>query len=237
MTSASEKNWQEEFGIATRKPPSFFSGKGEIGPTTPQGHLLRRAFDVLKVDGVLCVDHSPLAYFKLVKRISRQAAFDLHRRFWNHSGASLLVLVTDDRVHVYSGMIRPNQVEDTQTDLPSLVTSIDRVAGSLKEFIIAVESGEFFHRYHPSFDPAQRVDRVLLDNLQNTRAKLGNVTRGSIPTEVLDALLCRLVFTCYLFDRNVIDEGYLNDLGIQGADRSTEFAWFFVAHKRKGRSL
>ena len=34
------------------------------------------------------------------------------------------------------------------------------------------------------------------------------------PYELLDALLCRLVFTCYLFDRDVIGQKYLFDLEI-----------------------
>jgi predicted GH43/DUF377 family glycosyl hydrolase len=32
---------------------------------------------------------------------------------------------------------------------------------------------------------------------------------------VLDALLCRLVFTCYLFDREVIGSAYLKDIGLK----------------------
>ncbi len=35
---------------------------------------------------------------------------------------------------------------------------------------------------------------------------------------VLDALLCRLVFTCYLFDRRVIDRDYLTDIDIRDAE-------------------
>ena len=126
------------------------------------------------------------------------------------------MLVSDDRVHIYSGMKRPSPVDDTQAELPSFVTQIDRLADSLKEFVVAVESGEFFHRYRLSFDPAQRVDRDLLDNLQNTRTQLVGATQKRIPKDVLNALLCRLVFTCYLFDCKVIGESYLDDLGIRG---------------------
>ncbi|MDZ4817588.1 MAG: N-6 DNA methylase [Planctomycetota bacterium] len=213
--AATPTNWTEEFGLDARQPPNLFTSKSQISPSTPQAHLLRRAFDVLKVDGILCVDHSPLAYFKLVKRVTPAAVYEMHRQFWNHSGASLLVLVTDDRVQVYSGMTRPTPVGDMPAELPSLVKSIERVADALKEFVIAVESGEFFHKYQRSFDPAQRVDRDLLDNLQNTRTKLDGATQKRIPTDVLDALLCRLVFTCYLFDRKVIGESYLQELGIR----------------------
>lgn len=124
--------------------------------------------------------------------------------------------MTEDHVHIYSGMTRPVPATVSTNELPSLVDSLDRVPDGLREFIVAVESGEFFQRHQPSFDPKQRVDRHLLDNLQATREKLDAATRKKIPSPVLDALLCRLVFTCYLFDREVIGEKYLADLGIRG---------------------
>lgn len=217
MPATPATDWRTEFGLDGRNPPNLFTSKTEITPATPQAHLLRRAFDVLKVDGILCVDHSPLAYFKLVRWITPEATAELHRQFWNHGGASLLVLVTEDRVHVYSGMTRPEPAADDATAPPSLVDSLARVADGLKEFVVAVESGEFFHRHKRSFDPKQRVDRHLLDNLQLTRDRLEAATRKRIPAPVLNALLCRLVFTSYLFDREVIGERYLSDLGVNGA--------------------
>src|SRR5690606_32327866 len=50
------------------------------------------------------------------------------------------------------------------------------------------------------------------------RQALGRVKATRIEPQVLDALLFRLVFTCYLFDRQIIDREYLKSLGIHGAD-------------------
>lgn len=216
MSADAAKGWQNDFGLNERVPPGFFPNRQSIDANAPQAHLLRRAFDVLRIDGVLCVDHSPLAYFKVVKKITPELVFELQMQFWNHSGATLLVLVDDARVHIYSGMMRPAHPVDG-AELPSLVTKLDRVGDSLRGFIVAVESGEFFRRHQRSFDPSQRVDRDLLDNLQHTRAKLGEATRREGRRDTLDALLCRLVFTSYLFDRKVIGESYLRDLGISRA--------------------
>lgn len=217
MPTAAETDWRTEFGVEDRRPPNLFVSKDEITSAIPQAHLLRRAFDTLKIDGVLCADHSPLAYFKIAKRISSDAVANLHRRFWNHGGAALLVLVTDRNVQIYSGMARPAPPVGNQGDLPSLVTTLERVAPSLRTFIVSIESGEFFHAHQRSFDPEQRVDRALLENLWDTREKLDDATHPRVAAEVLDGLLCRLVFICYLFDRGVIGESYLTDLGIQGA--------------------
>ena len=217
MPTAAETDWRTEFGVEDRRPPNLFVGKDEITSAIPQAHLLRRAFDTLKIDGILCADHSPLAYFKITKRISPDAVADLHRRFWNHGGAALLVLVTDRNVQIYSGMALPTPPGDDRGAPPSLVTTLERVVPSLRAFVVAIESGEFFHAHQRSFDPEQRVDRALLENLWDTREKLDNTTHPRVPAQILDGLLCRLVFTCYLFDRGVIGESYLTDLGIQGA--------------------
>lgn len=216
MSTAPERDWLEDFGIQRRKPPNFFASKDELNASTKQAHLLRRAFDVLGVDGILCSDHSPLAYFKRVKRLTPDAVRELHRQFWNHGGAPVLVLVSDDRVDVYSGMTRP--APDTgDTKVSGLVETLSRLAPAVREFVTAIESGDFFRRNQRSFNPAHRVDRDLMENLKATRDQLHAANPPDTAAHALDALLCRLVFTCYLFDRQVIGGSYLSDLHISGA--------------------
>ncbi len=217
MTTAPPKDWKKDFGIDGRQPPGLFTSKDELKPATPQAHLLRRAFELLELDGVLCADHSPIVYFKLIKQITAEAVYKLHKKFWNHGGAPVLVLITNDKVHVYSGMSRPVPGASLADPMPSLITTLDRVATGLREFLTSVESGEFFRNNPRSFNPEHRVDRALLENLSDTREALVSATRRKIPTDVLDALLCRLVFTCYLFDREVIGPTYLSGIGAKGA--------------------
>ncbi|MFT3881095.1 MAG: N-6 DNA methylase [Gemmatales bacterium] len=217
MTATAQKNWRNEFGVAESRPPRFFSGNQDLDSTTPQGHLIRRAFDILALDGVLCADHSPLVYFKQMSAITADEVFRLHKLFWNHGGVPVLVLITADRVHVYSGMSRPVPRTGSVDQMPSLVTTLERVATGLREFLTSVETGEFFRNNPKSFNPDHRVDRALLENLSYTREELVSSTRRKIPSDVLDAVLCRLVFTCYLFDREVIGHTYLSGLGAKGA--------------------
>jgi hypothetical protein len=149
MTTAPESDWQQEFGVNDRMPPSFFSSKDDLDRTVPQAHVLRRAFDLLDLDGVLCTDNSPLIYFKPVAHVTPVEVAGLNQRFWNHGGAPVLVLIAPDQIHVYSGLCLPVSDPQAQDRLPSLVTVIDRVATALREFLISVESGEFFHQKIP----------------------------------------------------------------------------------------
>ena len=226
MTAASGTDWRNEFGISNRTPPRFFARKEDIdaaGPAAPQPHALRRAFELLKLDGVLCQEStptisSPIIYFRKVERIDPAAVADLHRLFWNQGVAPLLVLIAPDQVHVYSGLTPPGAAEEAGTPAHGFVERLSRVGDELRAFIVAVESGEYFHAHRRSFDPRQRVDRALLRNLQAAREELDKVPAARLSPQTLDALLCRLVFSCYLFDRKVIDKGYLESLGIRDAE-------------------
>ncbi|MGC8639747.1 MAG: HsdM family class I SAM-dependent methyltransferase [Isosphaeraceae bacterium] len=217
MSTSPGSDWQQEFGINGRMPPSFYSSKDDLDRTVAQAHVLRRAFDLLDLDGVLCSDNSPLIYFKQVPRIDPPEVAGLNKRFWNHGGAPVLVLIAPDQIHVHSGLCLPPTDSLEQGRLPSLVAVIDRVATAVREFLISVESGEFFRQNIQYFNPDHRVDRDLLDNLKDTREKLDDATAERLSPRILDALLCRLVFTCYLFDRGVIQPGYLSALGLDGA--------------------
>lgn len=220
MSITTGKDWRDDFGIGQAGPNAFYASKTDLtasGTNSSQGHVLRRAFDLLKLDGILCTANTPLVYFKLVKRIEAAEVNRLHRKFWNHGGAPVLVLVAPDQVHVYSGLVRPISDAEPSDDVPGLVETLNRASSAIKEFLPSVESGEFFRRHEKSFNPAHRVDRDLLDNLQATREKVVAASAGSLDPRVLDALLCRLVFACYLFDRGVVGETYLRPLGLRHA--------------------
>ena len=48
MTASPILDWRSDFGIQDRMPPNLFTRKEQLTRTTPQAHLIRRAFDVLE---------------------------------------------------------------------------------------------------------------------------------------------------------------------------------------------
>lgn len=215
-------DWKRDFGVDREARGRFFPDAEAIDAATDvsQRHALRRAFEQLDLDGILCDDRSPAVYFKVVDHLKPDLVADLHKRFWNHGIAPILVLIAPDEIQVYSGFQRPQSPDTGLTHSSGLVSTLKRVADDLQTFLISVTSGEFFRRHAPSFDPKQRVDRDLLRKLKAARLELGKVSGETekLTADALDALLCRLIFTCYLFDRSVIDASYLTDLRIEGCE-------------------
>ncbi len=222
MTGAeSGTDWKAEMGLQGRKPPRFFASPNDInaGGGVPQAHALRRAFDDLGLDGIFCLDNTPLLYFKEVPRIDPAEVWELHRTFWNQGLAPILVLIAPRDVHIYSGLAKPPGVGEDVESGNRFVDKLDRIkqAAEIRQIVISVESGEFFRLHAKSFDRERRVDRELLKNLEAARERLDEVSEGDETTNVLDALLCRVVFTSYLFDREVIEPAYLEEAGIADA--------------------
>lgn len=218
-TRASTAAWREELSLTGRNPPLFFpdlTSVEESESATTQAHHLRRAFEVLELDGILCQDNAPVAYFREVQQLTPELVSELHRRFWNLGVSPLLILIDPKEVHVYSGLASPRPDRGSAVEDERLVDRLDRAAQALeiRQLTLAIESGEIFHREEQAFDRNRRVDRHLLRNLSGTRDAMAEIGPAQMEPRSLDNFLCRVVFTSYLFDREIIDQMYLQDAGL-----------------------
>jgi len=221
MTIITQKDWKKDFGLDDRKPPHFLSSVDQldgVAGKVAHANTLRRAFEQLDIHGVLCQERNPVIYFRLVRKIDPNDIINLHRSFWNQGIAPILVIIEQDEIHVYSGLIPPEDTLTKTGQAPGFVEKLNRVQDQLRSFLLSVESGEYFRNHRRFFDPRKRVDRDLLRDLRATRQELGRVQTAPLELHTLDALLCRLVFTCYLFDRGIIDGNYLKALRIYDAE-------------------
>ena len=119
--------------------------------------------------------------------------------------ASLLVVVSGQTVRLFSLSRFPGEDDFERC----LVDELDAVtdALTLRNLAYATESGRFWEQeeYREYFDPRERVDRVLLDNLSESHRLLCD---GGLPTEAAQALLVQTTFVAYLEDRGIIGAEY-----------------------------
>ena len=195
--------WKASLGLSTRQPPELYESSEQIG-NTPHAGALRTAFDDLGLSAVFCVEHVPTVAI-LVGEYDREAAASLHAALWNQGLASLLVVVSGETVRLFSlsRFPRDGDFERCLVDELNAVTE----ALTLQNLAYATESGRFWEQeeYREYFDPRERVDRVLLDNLTESHRLL--CARG-LPTEAAQALLVQATFIAYLEDRGIIGTDY-----------------------------
>jgi len=167
----------------------------------------------MHLNGILCIEGRPTVYFKEVERLDSRTQRERYQKFWNQGLATLLVISSPKEVQVYSSLAEPAREDaDIKTE-HRLVETLESTATMLN-FVRRVQSGQVYRDHPESFDPDKAVDKFLLKNLGKARNQLHE--RNALDYKVVHALLGRVIFTCYLVEREIIDETHFNEAGAKG---------------------
>ena len=171
-------------------------------------HALLRAWEDLELDAIVTLDGIPTVYLRDEKKVmAAGAAAEVHRQFWNQGIATVLVLRDPEKLRVFSSMVtpvNPADANDAEVDRRVVETVNLAVQASWQQrFYLQLGTGQYYAAERAAmFDPTQAVDAYLLENLNGVRDELE--TLGLAPS-VAHAFLGRVLFTCYLCDRGIIE--------------------------------
>jgi len=197
------------------KPPQgfrYYRLKREIvrdSTLLPYQHLLLRAWKEMNLSAVLTLNGIPTVYVRDEKRpLDPAQAAEVHRQFWNQGVATVLLLRDPEKVCVFSSMTKPVEpstankadIDDRLVETINLATQ----ATWAERFYLRLATGQYYSDNEAKFDPQEGVDAYLIDNLGAVRDELTEGKAGLDPS-VAHAFLGRVLFTCYLCDRGIID--------------------------------
>ena len=171
--------------------------------------VIERAWDEMKLDGVLFIDNRPTLYLKEHDRpFSTKERVYLQKLFWNQGVANILVLGDPKTVYIYSGFGIPHHEESDKSIEKGLIKKIALLeyVQDIQAMYYCLATGRYYEVHKSCFDPEQSADRWLLDNLRSLREAL---TKGKDGLSIKDAhaFIGRVLFLCYLLDRKIISVG------------------------------
>jgi len=198
------------------KPPQgfrYYRSKREVvqdSTLLPYQHLLRRAWEDMSLSGVFTLKGIPTVYVRDENRpLDPAQAAEVHRRFWNQGVATVLLLRDPEKVCVFSSMTKPVEPStankaDIDDRLVEKINSATQATWA-ERFYLRLATGQYYSGDNEAkFDPQEGVDAYLIDNLGAVRDELTEGKAGLDPS-VAHAFLGRVLFTCYLCDRGIID--------------------------------
>lgn len=186
------------------------------------GHTLRRLFDDIELDAVLCVEARPTVCIKDARDLADDAVEALRRKLWNLGATTLLVAERETEVQLFSTFTKPARPDEKGVTAPILTDeTISCLEGAelalrLQQLVRRVETGAIYRDHPAQFNATHSIDEVLLEALGATRDLI-------CPTPSVDgyrrahALIGRFLFSCYLIDRGIIGESYLTRNHLPGA--------------------
>ena len=222
----------KDFNLKGVCAPEFFRSAEDIEKYAgrhPYSHLMRRAWETMHLNGILCVDGRPTVYFKEVQQLDSRTQRERYQKFWNQGLATLLVVKSPKEVQVFSSLAEPAKEDSVIEDEHRLVEILDSTAKVL--FVRRVQTGQIYRDNPDSFQPDKAVDRFLLRNLKKARDQLHE--HNELNYEIVHALLGRIIFTCYLIEREIIDDRQFNKAGAKGIKNLRELLTEYKGDKAK----
>ncbi len=179
------------------------------------GKALKRKFGLRDLTtGILSaypsadIAESPLAVVVQFSEMVRDEVLrETQRLSWNFSRAAILITLEPTRIQSWTCALAPTLTRKldqlrvmppiTSTDGESQVSVLQTEAAQALHWVNLV-SGAFLQRHESKFKKNERADALLVANLRAVRKKL---LGQNLPREVCHALLARLIFTQFLFQR------------------------------------
>lgn len=206
----------KDFGLEVRSKREFLrsiDGLDEFERPLPRTHAIRQAWHHLDLNGVLCANAQPIAYFKEVEEpLGDEDLRNLHRRFWNHGACPVLVVASARNVEVFSARALPARPDQDPRSQDRLVDIFDRTGEQLRNLTARIETGRILEDTE-SFRPDRAIDEYLLRNLRDTREKLRGASPPLDDLPTIHALLGRTLFACYLAQRKIINGPFFDAVG------------------------
>ncbi len=206
----------EIFGLKSIPEKDYFSSIADVDKYAIDGqaHYMRRAFQSMALDGIFCIEGKPTVYLKNFHSfLNRSQINELHKKFWNQSTATILILQDPRMLYIFSGMVKPDaDIENPIEEHEALIKPLNRVADTLEHYKLfeRIATGEYYRSHPKKFHSKGTVDHYLIHQLTDLSDHLAHKDTVEYRRKI-NSFVGRLIFTCYLIDREII---FLNDYNI-----------------------
>lgn len=201
-----EPAWKDRLGLAFRRAPELYES-AEAVSDVPHAAAIRAALEEMGLSAVFCVQGVPTVAILATDHYDRAAVVDLHGALWNQGLASLLLVIADDTLRAFSLARTPLSDPGDAFETRCLIETLSLTAEVLRfqNLIYGAESGRLWKEHGDLFKPKERIDQVLLENLNASHALL---QAEGLSSDSAQALLIQAMFIAYLEDRGIVTPAY-----------------------------
>ena len=225
-----DDGWKELLDLQNRHAPDLFEHGDEIRGT-PYAESIRSALDELSLSAMFCVNGVPTIAIIRCEQYDLDETMVVHAALWNQGLASLLAVVTEDTARVFSLAKTPYIGDDEGFEKRCLIETLNATSSllELQSLTTGTETGRFWRERKDYFKPSERIDAVLLGNLEHAHDLLIN---EHLKPSQAQAILIQTMFVAYLEDRRIIGPDYF--LNATGEEFSS---WSDILYSKEERNL
>ena len=198
--------WKEKLDLQNRNAPDIFETADNVRGT-PHADAIRTGLSKLGLSAVFCVNGVPTIAIRHCKTYDPSEIRQIHAALWNQGLASVFVVISDNTVRTFSLAKTPFADDSSNFEDRCLIETIDATTAALQlqSLVTGAETGRLWHEKKEYFRPNERIDAVLLNNLEQAHELL---VKANLKPDEAQAILIQTMFMAYLEDRGVIGPDY-----------------------------
>ena len=214
--SLQEGSWKDRLGLTHRRAPELYESSKTV-VDVPHAPAIRAALDDMGLTAIFCVQGVPTVAILAADTYDRDTVVNLHGALWNQGLASLLLVIADDTLRVFSLARTPLRDPGEAFESRCLIETLQATTEALRfrNLIYGAESGRLWREHAEYFPLKERIDQVLLDNLKVSHELL---QAQSLSSDAAQALLIQAMFIAYLEDREIVSGSYFQALSDSRVD-------------------
>lgn len=212
MISASmplDQQWKAALDLEHRGPPDLFESADDVKGTL-YAPAVRTGLNRIGLAAFFCVSGVPTIAIRRSEHYAPDEVQRIHGALWNQGLASVFVDITDATVRVFSLARACAGTDVAQLEEQCLIESLDAATWALRRLpavVSGAETGRLWCENPGYFRPNERIDAVLLHNLEVAHDRLQAL---GLPADQAQAALIQTMFIAYLEDRAIIDSSYIH---------------------------
>ena len=202
--------WKELLDLSDRTPLELYERNQPVRNSLYAGEI-QRAMSKLDLVAMFCVEGAPqIAVLEQVEYNIDEIS-KVHDALWNQGLVSILIVMAEDHVRVFSLAKAPGDGDPQQFEDQCLIEDIKaaNAAISLKNYVYGAESGRLWRDKPEHFNPKERIDSVLLRNLNAAQELL---VRTGLSVKEAQAILIQTMFIAYLEDRSITTTSFFESI-------------------------
>jgi len=201
--------WLEALGLNNRRVPEVYFPSDSVLGSAHSG-AIRDSFEKIGLSALFCVQGVPTFAYLVQEEYDPKAVSEAHASLWNQGLTSLLLVIADETLRMFSLAKLPVKNFDNKFENTSLIESLNLSTEALKikNLVYGAETGRLWQEHRDFFKQNERVDAHLLKNLIKTHKEL----TIDLNTDAAQALLMQTMFISYLEDREIINNSYFHTI-------------------------
>ena len=145
--------WLEALDLNSRRVPAIYFPSDSVVGSAHAG-AIRDSFEKIGLSALFCIQGVPTFAYLVQEKYDQKAVIEAHANLWNQGLTSLLLVITNETLRIFSLAKLPIKNADNEFEIKCLIDalSLSKQALDIKNLFYGAETGRLWQEHKEFFN-------------------------------------------------------------------------------------